>query len=123
MAAGASTNSGIEHGTPYNDGMEGTTTPLLSDNDDDNIKEVDMPGNEPTEKIDDDTDDETNGEQEDPTYYNPGDNPYQNKNDVSNTADDTAATDTKEITKDRAAGDNPEVIIKFKDVDDGDDSK
>ena len=53
MAAGASTNAGIEHGTPYNDGMEGTTTPLLADNDNDNIKDVDMPGNEPTVIIDD----------------------------------------------------------------------
>ena len=121
MAAGASTNAGIEHGTPYNDGMEGTTTPLLADNDDDNIKEVDMPGNEPTEIIDDDTDDETNGEQEDPTDQNPGDNSSQKQDGVSNTAYDTPATDEEDTTKDHVAGDNSKGSIKVEDVDDEDD--
>ena len=47
MASGASANVGILHGIPHTDGMEGTNLPILADADDaddNDIKEVDMPG-------------------------------------------------------------------------------
>ena len=47
MAAGASVNSGIVHGTPHTYGMEGTDLPLLADDDNEKINEVGMLENEP----------------------------------------------------------------------------
>ena len=61
MSAGASTNVGILHETPYTDVMGGTASHLLDHNDDDDIKEVDMSENEPVEIIDIDADNVTDG--------------------------------------------------------------
>ena len=58
---GSSANSGIVHGNPNTDGMEGTALPLLADDNDDNITEVDMPENEPAKIIDFDAEDATDG--------------------------------------------------------------
>ena len=93
MDAGASSNSCIVNGTHHTYGMEGTVLSPLSDSAaDDEFKEVDIPENDPEEIIDVNADDVTDGEQEDPTDENPGDNPIQNQDGVSNTADVTAAT-------------------------------
>ena len=79
VATGASSNAGILHGTIHTDGMEGTAPPPLADNSgDDNIKELDMPENEPAKIIDVGADNATYVEQEDPTGDNPGDKIYQN---------------------------------------------
>ena len=121
MDARASENSGIVHGTPHTDGMEGTAPPLLADDENDDIKEVDMPENEPAEIIDVDADDATDGDLKYPTDENPGDNPYQNQDGVSNTEENIATVDDKYTTKDRAAGDKPKGSIKVEDVDDEDD--
>ena len=59
VSARDSINVGIVRGTPHTDGMEGTAPPLLANNDD--IKEVDMPENEPAEIIDVDADDTADG--------------------------------------------------------------
>ena len=69
-----------------------------------------MPGNEPTEITDVDADNSTNGEQEDPTYENPGDKPSPNQDGVSNISDST----------DRTAGYNIEGSIKVEYVDNED---
>ena len=100
MSAGASTNVGILHETPYTDVMGGTASHLLDHNDDDDIKEVDMSENEPVEIIDIDADNVTDGQQEYPTDENLSDNPSKNQYGVSNTVGDTAATSTKDTTKD-----------------------
>ena len=120
MDARASENSGIVHGTPHTDGMEGTDPSLLADNNND-IKVVDMPGNEPVEIINVDTYDATYGQQEDLNDDNTGDKPPKNQCGVSNTDDNTYATDEEDTTKDRAAVDNPKFSIKVEDVDDYDD--
>ena len=117
MVTRSSYNAIIVHGTFHNDGIEGTASPqLAAAADDDDIKEVDMPENEPAEIIDVSDDDATYEEQEDPTDENPGDNLSQNQDGVSNTADVTAATDSKDTTKDRSDGDNLEGNIKVEDV-------
>ena len=77
MDAGSSDNAGIVHGTPHTDDMEGTFPPLLADDKNNNIKEVNIPENKPAEIIYVDADDATD-KQEYPTDYNPGDNPSQN---------------------------------------------
>ena len=122
MASGASDNADIVHVTPHTDGMQGTAPPVLSDNDDENIKEVDIIENEPAETINVATDNTTGGEQEDLTDYNPGDNSPQNQYGVSNKEYDTATIDSEDTTKYPAAGDNPEGSIKVEDVDTEDDS-
>ena len=116
MAAGTRSDASIVHGTPQNDVTEGTVPPLLS-YDDNNIKNIDMPENKSMEIIDVDADNATDGEQEDPTDENPGDNPSQNQDGVSNTSDDTAAIYAKDRTKDHVGGDNPKVSIKVEYVD------
>ena len=121
MAAGVSVNSGILHGTPNTDDTEGTALPLLANDNYDNINEVDIQENDPAEIIDVNTDNKTDGEKEYPTYENPGDNPSENQDGVSNTAYYTAAKYSEDTTKNRAAGDNPEGSIKVEDVDNEDD--
>ena len=101
--------------------MQGTAPPVLSDNDDDNIKEVDIIENEPAETINVAADNKTNGEQDNLTDYNPGDNPPQNQYGASNKEYDTATIDYEDTTKYPAAGDNPEGSIKVEYVDDEDD--
>ena len=121
MAAGSSSNAGIVHGTPHTDGTEDTAPPLLADNDDDNIKEVDMPENELAEIIDVDADGATNIYQEYPTDEKPGDNLSKNQDGVSNTSDDIAAEDSEDTNKYRADRYNPKGSIKVEDVDNEDD--
>ena len=113
MAAGSSANASIVHDTPHTDGMEGSAPPQLADNDDD-IKDVDMPENESVEIINVNDDYATNGEKEDPTDHNPGYPPSQKQDGISNTADDTSAIYAEDATKDLAAGDNPKGSIKLK---------
>ena len=60
MAAGASANASIVHGTPHTDVMEGTALSLMSDNND-SIKDMYTPENDPAEIIDSDTDDKNDG--------------------------------------------------------------
>ena len=43
MAIGAISNASIVYGNPRTADMEGTTPPLLADNNDNKIKEVDIP--------------------------------------------------------------------------------
>ena len=81
-----------------------------------------MPENEPAEIFNVGADDATNGEHEDPTDQNPGDNSSQKQDGVSNTAYDTPATDEEDTTKDHVAGDNSKVSIKVEDVEDEDDA-
>ena len=119
MVTRCSYNAIIVHGTFHNDGIEGTASPQLAaaaDNDD--IKEVDMPENEPAEIINVDTDDATYGDQEYPTDNNTDENPSQNQDGVSNTEYFIAVTADKDINKDRADRDNSEGSIKIEYVDD-----
>ena len=79
MDAGASANTGIVHGTPQTDSMEGTVPPpLAAVANNDNIKDVNTLEYETAEIFDVEADDETDGDQEYSTDKNPGDNPYQN---------------------------------------------
>ena len=113
MDDGASANTGIVHGTPQTDSMEGTVPPpLAAVANNDNIKDVNTLEYETAEIFDVEADDETDGDQEYSTDKNPGDNPYQNQDDVSNTEDVTAATSAKDTTKYHAAEDNPKGSIK-----------
>ena len=121
MSVGDSVNEVIVHATPHTDGTEGTTPPQLDDGNNNNIREVDMPENQPAEIIDVDADDTADGQQEDPTGDNPGENTYQNQDGVYNTTDVIAATAAEDMTKYRAAGDNPEGSIEVEDADDEDD--
>ena len=115
VASGVSANAGILHGNPHTGSMEVTALPLLVDNDN-NIKELDMIENEPKWIFNVDADNATDGYQEDPTDDNPGDNRSQKQYGVSDKADDTDATDSKDMTNYREARDNPECSIKVENV-------
>ena len=119
MTAGTRANASIVHDTPQNDNMESTSPPLLDDNGNNNIKDVDITEKKPAEIIYFDADDATN-DQEYTTDENPGDNPSQNQDGVSNTVDDIYTTDVKDTTKYCADGDNTEGSIKVEDVDNED---
>ena len=98
-AAAVSANAGILHGTPTADDDEA---------EDDDIKEVDMPQNEPTELINVDagSNEEQNQEDQDES---PVDTLSQSQENVSNTTDMPGIT----AFNDRTAGDNPNGTVEM----------